>query len=110
MRSSLFWTCKSPMLTLQTPLPNLLPLRRKILFRTQVEAEVKRHPPITAIDSSEGGVFGEGKTEEKKEDAPTNPEGPSNDPPAPATLLESAPPPPTSSGSQEPEGPACGEN
>ncbi|KAL0355469.1 UNVERIFIED_CONTAM: hypothetical protein Sradi_3993800 [Sesamum radiatum] len=39
----------------------------------EVEAEVRQHPPAAAIDSSEGGVSGEGKSEEKKEDAPTGP-------------------------------------
>ncbi|KAL0445420.1 UNVERIFIED_CONTAM: hypothetical protein Slati_2264700 [Sesamum latifolium] len=94
---------------LQTPSPDLLLLRRRsssgLSLLGEVEAEVKRHPPAAAIDSSEG------KTEEKKEDAPTDlPEGPSNDPPAPAAMSESAPPPPTSSGPQDPKTPLVGEN
>ncbi|KAL0462868.1 UNVERIFIED_CONTAM: hypothetical protein Slati_0174400 [Sesamum latifolium] len=89
---------------LQIPSPDPLLSRRKILLRTQVEAEVKRHPPAAAIDSSKGGVSGEGKTEEKKEDAPADlPEGPSDDPPAPAAMSESVPPPSTSSGPKSPK-------
>ncbi|KAL0454010.1 UNVERIFIED_CONTAM: hypothetical protein Slati_0740200 [Sesamum latifolium] len=76
----------------------------------EVEAEVKCQP-LAAIDSSEGGVFGEGKTEEKKEDAPADlPEGPSNDPPAPAAMSESAPPLPTSLGPRTPKTRLWGEN
>ncbi|KAL0403906.1 UNVERIFIED_CONTAM: hypothetical protein Sradi_2031400 [Sesamum radiatum] len=107
-----------PMLTLQTLSPNLLLSRRKILLRTQddldsllgeVEAEVRRHPPAVAIDSSEGGVSGEGKMEKKKEDAPAGlSESPSNDPPAPAAMSENAPPPPTSSGPRNPKTPLVG--
>ncbi|KAL0293249.1 UNVERIFIED_CONTAM: hypothetical protein Sradi_6948000 [Sesamum radiatum] len=75
----------------------------------EVEAEVRQHPPATAIDSSEGGVSAEGKTKEKNEDVPADlPEGPSNDPPAPTSMSESAAPPPASLGPQEPEGPTCG--
>ncbi|KAL0367753.1 UNVERIFIED_CONTAM: hypothetical protein Sradi_3665400 [Sesamum radiatum] len=111
VRTSPFWMCKLPTLMLQTPLPNLLPPRRKILLKTLVGGgRSETAPPATAIDSLEGGASGEGKTEDKKEDAPAGPsEGPSNDPPTPVAMSESALPPPAFSGPQDPEDPACGE-
>ncbi|KAL0386115.1 UNVERIFIED_CONTAM: hypothetical protein Sradi_3005800 [Sesamum radiatum] len=82
MRSFSSWTCKLPMLMFQTLSPDPLLPRRKILLRTQPSwrggGRGETSPPSAAIDSSEGGVSGEGKTEEKNEDAPADlPEGPS---------------------------------
>ncbi|KAL0426209.1 UNVERIFIED_CONTAM: hypothetical protein Slati_2795700 [Sesamum latifolium] len=87
---------------------------KEILLRTQPpwrgRGRSERSPPAAAIDSSEGGVSGDGRTEEKKGDAPADlPEGPSNDPSTPAAKPDSILPPPTSSGLQDPEDPVCGE-
>ncbi|KAL0303339.1 UNVERIFIED_CONTAM: hypothetical protein Sradi_6202000 [Sesamum radiatum] len=58
-------------------------------FAKPSASEKEDLPQDSAIDSSEGGAFGEGKTEKKKEDAPAGPsEGPSNDPPALIALSE----------------------
>ncbi|KAL0427120.1 UNVERIFIED_CONTAM: hypothetical protein Slati_2886800 [Sesamum latifolium] len=100
------------MTMLQTPLPVLLPSRRKILLKTQPpwrgrSGSETSPSPAAATDSTEGGVPGEGKPE-GKDNAPTDPpEGPSNDPPAPAAVPEGTPP--SSSGPKDPEDPACGE-
>ncbi|KAL0319859.1 UNVERIFIED_CONTAM: hypothetical protein Sradi_5247400 [Sesamum radiatum] len=85
----------------QTPSPILLSPRRKILLKTQVEAEVRRPPPQQQLIPQRGGVPSEGMSEGKKENTPTDPpEGPSHDPPAPAAVPKGTPPLP-----QEPRRP-----
>ncbi|KAL0458660.1 UNVERIFIED_CONTAM: hypothetical protein Slati_0493200 [Sesamum latifolium] len=110
VRSFPSWTCKLLMPMLQTPSPILLSSRRRILLKTlpswggRGRSETFPPPPApaAATDSIEGGAPSEGKPEGKKEKAPADPsEGPSNDLPASAVVLEGTPP--SSSGLKDPK-------
>ncbi|KAL0431403.1 UNVERIFIED_CONTAM: hypothetical protein Sradi_0766300 [Sesamum radiatum] len=86
--------------------------RRKIILKTQSSWKGRggseTFPPTAATDSTEGVVAGEGKSEGKKENAPTDhPEGHANDPLALAAVPEGTPP--SSSSPKDPEDPVCGE-
>ncbi|KAL0453647.1 UNVERIFIED_CONTAM: hypothetical protein Slati_1342800 [Sesamum latifolium] len=98
---------------LRTPSPVLLPPRRKILLNTQPPCRGRSgsemSPPHAAATDFPEGVFqARGSQKERRRMLPlTPPEGPSNDPPASATVPEGTPP--SSSGPKDPKDPACGE-